>query len=144
MAEGLARVEHAGRDVTDEGLVVPPGEEVSDVRVVLTSQPLRLAGRVDAGGATDVTACRVVVIADESERWTWAATRYVASVRPAASGAFELVGLPPGAYRAVAVTGLEPGEWRDAVVLRALWGRGVPVRVESGLARPIELSCQSR
>jgi hypothetical protein len=36
--KSLVRVEIGSKDVTDEGIVIEPGDEVSDVRVALTSR----------------------------------------------------------------------------------------------------------
>ncbi len=100
----LARVEAGGTDVTDDGLDVSAGGDVSDVKIVLSSRLSELNGRVAPIEGDGPRACAVVVFADDPQRWSWPATRYVRTATVDRGGSFRIEGLPPGKYYVVAVS----------------------------------------
>jgi hypothetical protein len=140
----LARVELFGADVTDTGLNVRPREDVADVAVVLSSRPTELTGRVTVATASPATTamsggCLVIVFSDDPKRWSWAASRYVATAEPTAGGIFSITGLPPGTYLAVAVSDIEDGQWLDPVYLKSVSRRATEVRLREGESRTLTL-----
>jgi hypothetical protein len=104
----LARATLFDRDVTGSGVLVSPREQVVDVNVALTSMPTEVSGRVVVQPSKDaqVAPCAVVVFSTDASRWSWPASRYVASTAPRA-GVFSIVGLPPGSYWGVAVSDVD-------------------------------------
>jgi hypothetical protein len=134
MAPGLtlARVEMSGSDVTDAGLIVRPREEVSDIEIVLSSKPTELTGRVVAGTSKTAGPCRIIAFSADANRWSWTASRYVASTPPEPGGVFSITGLPPGGYLVVAVNEVEDGQWLDPGYLKQVSSRATKVTLHEG------------
>jgi hypothetical protein len=117
----LMRVERDSADVTDVGISIGADEDVSDIRVMLTTTPTRLDGRVASrtGSASGEFAdSMVLVFSEDAERWSLPATRYVTRTRPDREGSFHVSGLPPGRYLAVALAGVESDRLDDPGLLK--------------------------
>jgi hypothetical protein len=135
----LARVEMSGSDVTDAGLIVRPREDVSDIEIVLSSRPTELTGRIVAGTSRAPGPCRVIAFSDDANRWSWTASRYVASTPPEPGGVFSITGLPPGTYLVIAVNEVEDEQWLDPQYLRQVSSRATKVTLLEGESRTLTL-----
>jgi hypothetical protein len=135
----LSRVAADGRDVTDTGVVVDPGEDVDNVDVILTTHPIEVSGRLIAGDREEQSKCWVIVFSQEPQRWSWAATRYVGVARVGSNDPFRLEGLPPGKYFAVAVTQVEDGQWLDPDFLRSLVRQAKSFELREGDRKALDL-----
>jgi hypothetical protein len=113
------QVKTDGRDVTDTGVAVDPNENVI-VDVRLTRHPTEISGRVVTRERVEDGSCRVIVFSEESQRWSWPASRYVKAVHVGADDRFEMKGLPAGKYLVIAVRRLQGEVWRDPDYLRQL------------------------
>jgi hypothetical protein len=136
----LERVERHGQDMTDIGLVIDPGEKVDDLRVIITSRPTEVSGRVIASGATQQNACRVIVFSQHAERWSWAATRYVGTSRLERGGAYRVQGLPAGRYFIVAVPEIEEGQWLDPSYLTSVTRQAKRLELREGERKVVDVS----
>ena len=92
---------YRGTDVTDSGFEVRPGEDVSDVEVVLTDQISNVSGLVTNSRGDTVKDYWTVVFARDRDKW--AAGRYVRTSRGDQDGRFKFTGLPAAEYLVIAV-----------------------------------------
>ena len=137
----LDHVDAGGRDVSDSGVDVPPGQSVTGLTVHLTSHPTRLSGRVTIERGGDLSGCDVVVFAADKERWEWPSSRFLGSARAQRDGRFQLEGLPAGSYLAIALSYVEKGQWRDPDFLAGAAPNAQRVALTNGGSQTIELPC---
>ena len=127
-----------GTDVIDSGLEVKPGQEESNVQVVLTNRKTEISGTVqDTKGAAE-TDFVVLVFSSDPQHWGWQ-SRHVRLARPDQTGRFLIDGLPAGAYLAVALEYVEPGEETNPEFLERVKTLATPVRLTEGEKKPITL-----
>lgn len=108
----LKAILNGGEDVTDTAVEVKVGQEITGLRVVLTTDTTEISGRVSGCREMPGEQCSVLVFADDTSRWG-PQTRFVRVIRPDRDGAFKIRGLPPGAYLAAAIQYVWQGEWYD-------------------------------
>jgi hypothetical protein len=135
----LLRVEADNHDVTDTGLIVNPGMDVTNVTVFLTTRPSALSGRVKDGIESNAPACWVIVFSVEPERWSWPASRYVKAAHVQPRGTYRVEGLPPGKYLAVAVGPIDEGQWLDVEYLKSLVGQAKSVELQKTDQKAMDL-----
>lgn len=109
----LKRVTHNGTDLTDEGYVFTPGEDVSGFEVVMTTRSQTVTGSVANARGEAVKNYTVIVFPEDESKWTGAPNRSFGTAGPDPEGRFQLSGLPAGSYLAVAVESEEDVEWTD-------------------------------
>lgn len=127
-----------GTDVIDSGLEVKPGQEESNVQVVLTNRKTEISGTVqDTKGAAE-TDFVVLVFSSDPQHWGWQ-SRHVRLARPDQTGRFLIDGLPAGAYLAVALEYVEPGEETNPEFLERVKTLATPVQLTEGEKKPITL-----
>lgn len=134
----LARVEADKRDVSDGGLFIDPGEEAI-VDVTLTSRLTEVAGRVISDDRGDHSGCWVIVFAQDAQRWSWSATRYISASRVRLDDRFRIQGLPAGKYFAIAVSDVEEGQWQDPDYLNTLVRRAKAVDLGEAEKKIVDL-----
>lgn len=134
----LKAVRHQGVDVTDSGLEVRPGQDLSDVEVELTSQKQEISGLVTAAGGKPTNSYTAVIFPQDRELWR-GISRYVAVGRPDQEGRFRVRNLPPGDYYAVAVEYVEPGAWMDPDFLDSVRHAGTSVSLHDGETKTVDL-----
>jgi hypothetical protein len=101
-----------GVDVSDTGIALRPGENVSGVEIELTDQPPKVSGTVTADNA-QASGYSVIVFPQDRDRWTLSGPAVFQSTRTDASGSFAMTGLRPGRYCAVAVLDVDDAGWTD-------------------------------
>ena len=96
-----------GRDSLDDPIAIAPGQHVTGAVVTFTDHPAELSGTLsDAQGRP---ATELFVVAFPTDRKLWApGSRRIATTRPATTGLFRLLSLPPGDYYLCALTDLDP------------------------------------
>ena len=114
----LKSVSLDGKDVTDIGNDMAPGQQPLNVTIVITDKTATLAGTV-ADGEASVAAYRVVVFPDNERLWG-ETSRFVKVASPRADGTFSVDGVLPGKYFVAAIAVLDDGDWHDPEVLRRL------------------------
>ena len=122
-----------GQDIADTPFDLRTSD-LTDVVVVFTDQPSRLAGRVtDRQGRPDVTAAVLIFPTDPT---TWVDfglnVRRLRSVQSDAAGAYSVDGLPDSQYFVVAVPDELTESWRDPTLLERLSRTASRVQVEAG------------
>jgi hypothetical protein len=103
-------VTHDGRDITEDGLTLPPGATVKGVDIVLTNRLQTISGAVTNDRGEIVTNVTVFVFPQDPDRWfpqPWTLTTHPAA-RPDQNGRYSIrARLQPGDYYAVAVEYLD-------------------------------------
>ncbi|GBC77343.1 hypothetical protein HRbin08_00819 [bacterium HR08] len=116
---------HEDREVTNEGIVIHPGERVTDVTIILSDAGAILRGRVLAGeGDTPLPNAVVQVIpVDFARRFAEKRTLDARSIVSNQQGGYELRGIPPGKYYLLVMarrpTFSRPGEFLEFLTARA-------------------------
>jgi hypothetical protein len=114
----LESVAANGVDVTD-GFDLRSGEELREVRVVLTNRVTEISGTVADDGGKPVVDYSVIMFAADRDRWG-SNSRFIGVGRPDQAGQFKIRGLPPGEYLAVALAYIEQGAAYDPELLEPL------------------------
>lgn len=133
----LKAVRHQGVDVTDQGVDVRPGQDVSGVEVELTSQRQEISGLVTAAGK-QTSSYTAVVFAQDRELWR-GLSRYIAVGRPDQEGRFRVRNLPPGDYYVAAVEYVEQGAWTDPDFLESVRHAAVSASLGPGETKTVDL-----
>lgn len=123
----VSAVRVGGADVSDTGVIIAPGQELSNVEIELTSTPTRLSGRVQVGSAAGLGST-VIVFSRDEKRWSLPESRYLAASRTDGKGIYNVEGLPPGDYFITALSSHENGRELDPNYLRQLAGSDNVVR----------------
>jgi hypothetical protein len=99
-----------GSDRGDEPVELRSGEDLGDVRLVLTPDSPVLAGTVRTVEGQPMSDRSVICFpVDPAQRS--APLGSIKSVRPSTDGQYRITGLRPGAYYVAAIADVEPGEW---------------------------------
>jgi hypothetical protein len=127
-------IEYGGTDVSDRAIEGASGQEVKDVRIIVTNHVTKMEGRAILPNGTGTGASTVIVFATDARKWG-EGSRFVRAVRPSDDGSWEVIGLPPGEYLAVALDYAPQGLWNDPDYLSGLRQRGQRVTVpENGVS----------
>jgi hypothetical protein len=116
---GLKGVRVHGTDVTDSGIEISAGEDLTDLEVELTTAITEVSGLVSSGRGERLANYTVVLFPRDRERRT-GNSRYVSVGRPDQDGRFKVRALPAGDYYAVALDYIESGAWTDPDFLESV------------------------
>jgi protocatechuate 3,4-dioxygenase beta subunit len=109
----------SGKDVSETGFDVPPGENVTGLVLTHIDRPSEISGTLqDASGRPAPDYVIIVFPADKS-LWR-AGARRILTTRPGTDGKFTVRNLLAGSYHLAAVTDAAPGEWFDPAFLERL------------------------
>ena len=108
----MRSVRHRSVDVTDSGIEVKPGENITDLEIEVTDKVTNVVGQVTNGRGQPVTDYWVLVFPQDRDRWI-PGSRYMQSGRPDQNGRFRVSALPPGEYAIVALESLDDADSRD-------------------------------
>ena len=134
----LKSITHDGRDITDTGIEVAPGQEVSGIEVVMTANAAELSGTVQNSKGTAIDDYVVVLFPPETEKMGFQ-SRHVKVARPDQTGRFTIRGVPAHSYLAIALEYLEPGEESNPDFLERMRSLATSVRLAEGEKKVITL-----
>jgi protocatechuate 3,4-dioxygenase beta subunit len=135
----LKAVRLNGADITDSGLEIKAGEDVSGLEVELTNRLTEVSGVVTNARNEAVKEYSLIVFARDRELWG-PGSRYVRTGRPDQDGRFKVSGLPPGSYYAVAVDYIDPADdATDPELLDRLRSRAAAFSLSEGETKTQEL-----
>jgi hypothetical protein len=135
----LRSVKWNGVDVTDGGIDLKAGEDVSGLEVEITNRLTEISGLVANARGETVKDYSLVIFARDRERWG-PGSRFVRTGRPDQDGRFKISGLPPGSYYAVALDYFDPADdASDPEFLDRIRDRATAVSVIDGETKTIDL-----
>jgi hypothetical protein len=128
-----------GDDVTDTGVELKPGQDVSGFEVVATAKQTEISGTVTASNGAPIKDYTVVVFADDAQLWNLPLTRWVTGTRPDQEGRFRVRNMPAGSYNVVVVDYIESGSWGDPELLERLKARARRITLSEGGTEKLDL-----
>jgi len=130
-------------DVTDDDLVVKPGENIGGVEIELTNRSGSIAGTVMARSGVASKDYRLIMFAADKKLWT-PSSRYFRVGGPDKDGRFKVTGLPPGTYSVVALEHVDvPVPFNDPDFLQRISTSADTVTLADGESRTIDLRVTS-
>ena len=127
-------------DVTDDDLVVKPGENIGGVEIELTNRSSSIAGTVMGRSGVPSKDYRLIIFAADKKLWTTASSRYFRVGTPDKDGRFKVGGLPPGTYSVVALEHVDvPVPFNDPDFLQRISPSADTVTLADGESRTIDL-----
>lgn len=138
----LKAVRQSGADITDTGLDLQPGSDISDIEIELTNHPAQLSGVVTNSRGETLTEYTVVYFPQDREKWM-SPSRYIGMSRPDQEGRFKVRSLPPGTYYAVALDSVDPGEFGDPDFFDRVKDKATTFTLSEGETKVIDLRLQA-
>ena len=132
----LKSARYGGADVTDGGLAIHAGTDAA-LEVKPSCRAARIDGVVLTGDSLPAAGVYVVAIPEAPLRDE--KSRYRAEVTDQ-NGRFLLRGLLPGEYRVFSWDSADDFDWYDAEQLKPYESRGVPISVQEGDRKTLELN----
>jgi Carboxypeptidase regulatory-like domain len=134
---GLRLVRYHGADITDSGIDIRPGEDVSGLEVELTNRMTRISGSVMTSNGDAAKDVAVEIFSQDSTRWT--TVGYVRMVRSDQNGRYTTTGLRPGQYYFIALDDVEPGEWSAPEFLERIQSKAILLSLTEGEPKTLDL-----
>jgi len=135
----LKAVRLNGADVTDSGVEIKPGEDMSGLEIELTNRPTAVSGVVTNARNEVVKDYSLIVFSSDRDHWG-PGSRFVRTGRPDQDGRFKITGLPVGSYYAVAVDYIDPADdATDPEMLERLRGKAVEFSLNEDETRTQDL-----
>jgi hypothetical protein len=138
----LKAVYYRGRDITDLALELDTGDQVRDLRLVLTDRVTRLTGTVRNEQGEIVTDRTVVTLPTDSTLRR-PGGRHVRLAYADLNGRYELHGLPAGDYLLAVVEEIDESELYEKGTLEHVTTLGVPVTLREGEITLLDLNVGS-
>lgn len=132
-----------GVDVTDSGIALRPGEDVSGVEIELADRPPTVSGTVTIDDAP-VSGYSVIVFPQDRDRWILSGPTVFQAARTDASGRFSMTGLRPGRFYAAAVLDLDDVAWTDPEFLERAALRATLFTLTFGEAKVLDFRARSQ
>jgi hypothetical protein len=132
-----------GRDITETGIELAPGESADDIAITFTGKPARVDASV-TGLAKDARA-GVIIFPAAREQWTNQGrnTLRIVTGLSSADGLVSFARLPAGDYCVVAVTPSKANSWVDPAFLAAASTVATRVSVGWGETRVVSLKVET-
>jgi protocatechuate 3,4-dioxygenase beta subunit len=125
-------------DVTDEGIDVKAGENVTGVDVELTNKVTTISGLVTNARGEPAKDYTLIVFAADSKRWT-PNSRYQRVARPDQDGRFKINSLPAGDYNIIAIDRVDPGQVTDPDFLQRVQPNAKSLFISEGETKTVDL-----
>ncbi len=119
-------------DTLDGSFDVAAREDVTGMRVVLTSQPTQLTGTLFDGLGRPAAEYAVIVFSTDRAHWASAPRRMTGLVKLDSRGSYRISGLPPGTYYLAAVTDADPSDLGDPAFLEQLAAASLTFTLKEG------------
>ena len=135
----LKTVEQNGLDATDSGIEVKGAEAIAGIELMVTSRATEITGAVTSADGAVVKDFTLVVFAEDADKWTLPATRWITGARPDQDGQVRIKAMPAGSYYAIAVDYLPQGEWNNPETLDRLKARAQHFVLTDGEQKRLDL-----
>jgi hypothetical protein len=131
-----------GSDITDAGVDIKPGEDISGLEIELTNKLSAVSGLVTDTRGQAVKDYTAIAFSQDPEKWK-SFNRYQGTGRPDQDGRFKISGLPPGEYYIVAVDKIEQGQSTDPDFLEAIRTKATVITIHEGETRTVDLKIKT-
>jgi hypothetical protein len=122
-----------GRNVWGTGgIEIRPGEDVSDVTVVLTDQIGEVSGTLLDSTGRPAPEYHILIFPTDKNAWTQASQRMRPPVRPASDGKFRVSQLLAGDYYVAALSRFDPANLFDAAFLEQVAAAAFKITLAEG------------
>lgn len=138
----IRSVQVNGSDITDAGVDIKPGEDISGLEIELTNKLTAITGLVTNARGQAVKDYTAIAFSQDRDKWKTGG-RYQGAGRPDQDGRFKIGGLPPGDYYIIAVDKIEQGQSTDPDFLEAIRTKATAVSIHEGETRTVDLRIQS-
>jgi protocatechuate 3,4-dioxygenase beta subunit len=128
-----------GADITDTGMDIRGGEDVTGLEIEVTNRIPEISGAVTNSRNEQVTEYSTVVFSQDRELWGQSVTGRSALVRPDQEGRFKVRSIRPGNYYIAAVEYLDQGQWLDPEYLESLRARASRFTIAEGETKTLDL-----
>jgi hypothetical protein len=128
-----------GQDLAETPFEFYRGEELKDVRVVLSDSIAGLTGATADGEGRPVGGCFVVLFPEARE--TAFSERRMRMVRSDRQGTFSMNQVPSGTYRVLATRDVEAANWMTSEYLERIRAVSQPVTVKTADRQNVKLEC---
>lgn len=135
----LKRATHGGNDITDNGYVFTPAEDVDGFEIVMTTRPQIVTGSVANDKGTPVDESTVIVFPQDPDKWTGDGGRSYAFAQSDQSGHFRISELPAGSYFAIAIDADVAVDWTDPEWLGRAAKTATRFTLEEGATKRLDL-----
>ena len=125
--------------MTDSGIQLKGSDAVSGIEIVLSPKNTEIRGVVSSANGASVRDYTLVVFAQDPQKWTMPATRWVFGIRPDQDGRTRLRNMPPGAYYAIALDYVAQGEWMDPELLDRIKVKAQRFSLAEGESKTLDL-----
>jgi hypothetical protein len=131
-----------GRETIGEAIDLG-ATDLEGVELILTKRPMELSGTVRTADGRPAAWARVLLFSRDPAQWShylvFPAPRRIRQIVTDRFGGFRGAGVPPGEYQMVAVAAV-PEFWTAPEYLQTLVGAAVPVSLQPGDTRVVELT----
>ncbi len=134
----IRAVRQNGIDVTDSGIEVPSGGDISGIEVELTNHLSEVSGVVTNARGEAMRDYTVVFFPQDREQWG-GTTRYRGIARPDQDGRFKTRALPAGRYYAAALDGVDVNDANDPEFLERISTGATAFTLNDGETKVMEL-----
>lgn len=122
----------SGRNVSDNGLEIRAGEDLSEVVVVLTDQVSEVTGTLLHADGTPAPEFHVFVFPTDKSKWSAAAQRLRPPVRPASDGRYRVTSMHAGEYYVAALSRFDPNNLFDTAFLEQVAAAAFKITLAEG------------
>jgi hypothetical protein len=121
-----------GHDAIDLPFQVPPGENITDAAIKLTSALSEIAGRLTDAAGQPAHDYVIAVFSADRGYWTTTGRRMPPPTATARDGTFRISNLPAGEYLVLVATDIDSDTLHDPAQLETLSAQAVRVRLADG------------
>jgi hypothetical protein len=114
------------------GIEIRPGEDLSDITVVLTDQVGEVTGTLLDTSGRPAPEYHVMIFPTDRSAWTQASQRMRPPVRPASDGKFRVGQLLAGEYHMAALSRFDPANLYDAAFLEQVAAASFTITLAAG------------
>jgi hypothetical protein len=131
-------------DITDVGVDLRGGRELSGVEIELTNRPPEVMGLVTNARGESLKDYTVLVFPQERERWILDSRLVTTARASGADGRYRIRTLPAGRYLAIAFESMPPITYQDPQFLENVRARATSFAIADGQSTLLDLKVDAR
>jgi hypothetical protein len=135
----IRSVTHEDRSLLDSPIELFGGEELTNIRIVVTSRIPTLTGTILDSRKSPTVGCAALIFPDDGQALE--SGRLTRRVNSGLDGRFRVMNLSAGSYFVLAMTRPDPLDWSTPAYLAALRPRATRVRLDGDDTTDVTLEC---